>query len=96
MIDSPHPPEKTIKQLMKQSVEKQKEFRYVKTLQKGGVGPSTLFHFDVMTKLANILARITLYELLRLSKSTRNAFREALVDAEVFMTQIPAICEKGR
>jgi len=55
MIDSPHPPEKTIKQLMKQSVEKQKEFRYVKTLQKGGVGPSTLFHFDVITKLATFL-----------------------------------------
>ena len=32
--------------------------------------------------------RITLYELLRLSKSTREVLREALVDAEVFMAQI--------
>ena len=39
-----------------------------------------------LAQLANISARITLYELLRLSKSTR----EALTDAEVFMTQIPA------
>ena len=30
------------------------------------------------------------YELLRLSKSTREALREALADAEVFMARIPA------
>jgi len=41
-------------------------------------------------QLANIPARITLYELLRLSKSIREALREALTDAEVFMTKIPA------
>jgi len=40
--------------------------------------------------LANISARITLYELLRLSKSIREDLREALVDAEIFMAQIPA------
>jgi len=43
-----------------------------------------------LAQLANIPARITLYELLRLSKSTREAVREALADAEVFMTQILA------
>ena len=34
-------------------------------------------------------ARITLYELLRLSKSTREALQKALANAEVFMTQVP-------
>ena len=43
-----------------------------------------------MTQLANIPARITLYELLRLLKLTREALREALADAEIFMTQLPA------
>jgi len=75
-------------------VEKQKEFQYVKTLQKNGVEPSTPFHFDVLAQLANIPARITLYELLRLSKSTKDAFRKVLADAEFFVTQIPAICEE--
>src|SRR4051812_2424639 len=32
--------------------------------------------------------RITLYELLRLSKSTREALKEALADNEVFVTQL--------
>jgi len=45
-----------------------------------------------MAQLANIPVRITLYELLRLSKSIRDALREALAEAEVFVTQIPAIC----
>ena len=75
-------------------MEKQKELRYVKALQKGGVGPSTPFCFDVMAQQANILARITMYELLRFFKSIKDALREALADAEVFMTQISAICEE--
>jgi len=62
------------------------------------MGPSTLFHFDVLAQLSNIPARITLYELLRLFKYTRDTLREALADAEVFITQIPAMCgeEEGR
>ena len=92
MVDSPQPAEETIEQSMRPSVKKQKELRYVKTLQKGDVGPSTPFRFDIITQLANIPARITLYELLILFKSTKDALREALIDAEVFMTQIPAIC----
>jgi len=52
------------------------------------------FHFNVLAKLANISARITLYELLRLSKSTRDTLREALADEEVFVTQIPATCKE--
>ena len=44
----------------------------------------------LITQLANIPARITLYELLRLSKLTKEALREALVDTEAFMARIPA------
>jgi len=43
-----------------------------------------------LAQLADIPARITLYELLRLSKSTREALREALADAEAFIARIPA------
>ena len=50
--------------------------------------------FDVLAQLANILTRITFYELLRLFKSTRDVLREALADAEIFATQVPAICEE--
>ena len=53
-------------------------------------GSSAPYRFDVLAQLANIPARITLYELLRLSKSTREALREALADAEVFMVWILA------
>jgi len=42
-----------------------------------------------LAQLANISARITLYELLRLSKSTKEALRKALDDSEAFIAQIP-------
>ena len=72
-------------------MERQKELRFSKTLSKDiAEGSTTPYRFDVLTQLANIPARITLYELLRLSKSTIEALREALADAEVFMTQVPA------
>jgi len=58
------------------------------------VRPSTPFYFDVLVQLANIPTRITLYKLLRLSKSIRDALREALADAEIFMAQILAICRE--
>ena len=58
------------------------------------MGPSTPFRFDVLAQLAKISARITLYELLRLSKSTRDTLREALADAEVFVTLFPTIYEE--
>jgi len=80
-----------IKQSTKQHMEKQKEFRYAKTVLKDKAeGSSALYRFDVLAQLANISAWITLYELLRLSKSTREALREALADAEAFMARIPA------
>jgi len=72
---------------MKKPVEKQKEIWYAKALLKNKVeGTSAPYRFDVLAQLANIESRITLYELLRLSKS----IREALPDAEVFMARIPA------
>jgi len=72
-------------------VEKQKELRFSKALPKNNTeGSPTPYRFDVLAQLANIPARITLYELLRLSKSTRKALREALAAAEVFKAQIPA------
>ena len=52
-------------------------------------GSTTPYRSDVLAQLANIPARVTLYALLRLSKSTREALREALTDAEIFMAQIP-------
>ena len=46
-----------------------------------------------MAQLANIPARITLHELLRLSKSTREALWEALADSDVFAAYVPAMPE---
>jgi len=64
---------------------------YAKALPKDKVERSLApYRFDMLTQLANIPAKIILYELLRLSKLTREALREVLADAEVFMAQIPA------
>ena len=52
-------------------------------------GSLTPFRFDVLPQLANSPVRITLYELLRLFKSIREALREALADSEAFIAQIP-------
>ena len=53
----------------------EKELRYAKTLlkdkAKGSLAP---YRFDVLAQLANIPARIALFELLRLSKSTKCKF----------------------
>ena len=90
MASPPKPISETTKPSVRQPLEKQKELRYSKALPKDkSEGTSSPYRFDVLAQLANIPARITLYELLRLSKSTREALREALADAEIFMTQIP-------
>jgi len=87
-----NPPKSTpepTKQSAKQPVEKQKELRYAKARPKDKLEESSVpYRFDVLTQLANIPARITLYEVLRLSLSTREALREALADAEAFMARI--------
>ena len=85
----PKPTTESAKPSTKQPVEKHKELRFSKALLKDNVeGSTTPYHFDALAQLANIPARIPLYELLRLSKSTREALREALADAEIFMAQI--------
>src|SRR5256886_1080738 len=74
----------------KTTPEKPKEVRNNRPLKKAkAVEVSQPFRFDIINQLANIPARITLNELLKLSKSTREALREALADAEVFVTQLP-------
>src|ERR1700722_18803998 len=71
-----------------------KEPYFSKPLRQDNVeGPSTPFNFDVLAQLANIPARITLYELLRLSKMTREALREALADSEAFLAHIPPLAK---
>ena len=73
----------------KATPEKPKEVRYNRSLNKAkAIEVSQPFCFDIINQLSNILSRITLYELLKLSKSTREALREALADAEVFVTQL--------
>jgi len=94
VASSSQPEKETTEQSTKQPADKQKELRYAKALQKDDARPLTPFRFDVLVQLANIPARITIYELLRLSKSSREALREALADHEVFLTQIPAILEE--
>ena len=49
-----------------------------------------LFCFNVLAQLANISTKITLYELVRLSKSMREDLSEALADSEAFIPQNPA------
>jgi len=87
VANPPEPTAEPTKPSAKQLVEKQKDLRHSKALLKDEAGgTSGPYHFDVLAQLANIPARITFYELLRLSKLTR----EALADAEVFMTKIPS------
>ena len=63
--------------------EKQKEVWFDPVLKKtSGPGRDTPFHFDILTQLANILARITIHELLRLSKETREALRDELANSK--------------
>jgi len=49
IVHSPQPAEEAIEQSMRPSMKKTERAWYVKALQKGGVGPSTPFRFDLMT-----------------------------------------------
>jgi len=72
--------------------EKQEEVRVDKALKNNpSQGLNTPFRFDILAQLANILARITLHELLHFSKKTKEALRDALVDSMSFLTQVPSI-----
>jgi len=42
-----------------------------------------------LAQLTNIPAHITIHELLRLSKETREALRDALANSESFLTHMP-------
>jgi len=71
--------------------EKQKEVRFDKSLKNNlSKGLKAPFRFDILAQLANILPRMTLYELLHLSKETRKALRDALADSKTFLTQVMA------
>lgn len=67
---------------------KQKVLRFKKGSKKDSEAIGAHFQFDVLVQLVNILARITLYELLRLFKTTRDTLRETLTDSDTFPVQI--------
>jgi len=74
--------------------EKQKEIRFDHVLKKPlGPGLNMPFRFDILAQLANIPACITIHELLRLSKETREALRDILANSESFLTYMPEILE---
>ena len=62
----PKPAMESAKPSTMQPVERQKELQFFKVLSKDiAEGSTAPYRFDVLTQLANIPARITLYELLR-------------------------------
>ena len=70
--------------------EKQKEVRFDYILKKPlGPGLNIPFRFDILAQLANIPTRITIHELLHLSKETREALRDALANSESEMIHMP-------
>jgi len=70
--------------------EKQKGVRFDRVLKKpSGPRLDVPFRFDILAQLANILAHITIHELLRLSKEIREALRDALANLESFLTYMP-------
>jgi len=70
--------------------EKQKEVWFDRVLKRpSGLGLDFPFCFDILAQLADILARITIHELLHLSKETREALRDVLADSESFLTRMP-------
>ena len=72
--------------------EKPKEVRFDHVLKKpSGQGLDTPFRFDILAQLANISARITIHELLRLSRETREALRDTLANSESFLTCMPEV-----
>ena len=67
--------------------DKGKEVRFDKSLKKDTFwNLKALFCFDMLAELANILARITLHELLRLFKEMREALRDVLANSKTFLT----------
>ena len=74
--------------------EKQKEVRFDRVLRKIlGPGLDAHFRFDILAQLADIPARITIHELLRFSKETREALRDPLANLELFLIHMPEVSE---
>src|SRR5438270_7641847 len=74
---------------METTAKKQKQLRFSSPLLPPEVGqPATVSCFDILKQLAQIPTRITLLELLKLSRTTREALREALANADTFATHI--------
>jgi len=69
--------------------EKWKEVQFDRVLKKTlSPGLDAPFRFDILAHLAYIPAQITIYELLRLLKETREALKDALVNSELFLTHM--------
>lgn len=64
------------------------ELRFEKGSKKDYEATITPFQFDMLAQVGNIPARITLHKLLWLSKTTRDALREALANSDAFSTHI--------
>ena len=74
--------------------EKQKEVWFDRVLKRTlGLGLDAPFCFDIFTQYANIPARITMHELLCLSKETREALMDALANSESFLIHMPDASE---
>ena len=53
-----------------------------------GLGLDAPFCFDILAQLANIPVRITIHELLCLSKETREALKDTLANSKSFLIHI--------
>lgn len=89
-MGSSQPSQDPAKKLAKPTTKNLKELQYfIRITEDTKEGTSQPFCLDVLAQLTNILARITFYELLKLSKETREAFMEALEDVEIFLSEYP-------
>src|SRR3954465_5721326 len=74
---------------MEATTKKQKHLRFSRPLLPSETGqPATVFRFDILKQLAQIPTRITLLALHKLSSVTREGLREALADADTFVTHV--------
>jgi len=72
---------------MPKDKEKHKEIRFDESLKKNhSRGLNDPFSFDILVQLTNIPARITLHELIRLSKKMWEALRDVFADLKSFLT----------
>ena len=77
-----------------QEKEKQKGVWFNQMLKKTlGPGLDAPFRFDILAQLANIPAQITIHELLRLSKETKEALRDVVINSESFLIHMPEASE---